>query len=68
VGVGYTVRRESEFGRMQEGLRIRRETNERTMPLRGEKREEAKIIYQSKRDLSKSGEEIELRTTQVLGL
>jgi hypothetical protein len=53
---------------MQEGLRIRRETNERTMPLRGEKREEAKIIYQSKRDLSKSGEEIELRTTQVLGL
>ncbi len=29
MGVGYTVRRESEFGRMQEGLRIRRETNER---------------------------------------
>jgi hypothetical protein len=39
------------------------------MSLRGEKRErEAKIIYQSKRDLSESGEEIELRTTQVLGL
>ena len=38
MGVGYTVRRESEFGRMQEGLRIRRETNERTMPLRGEKK------------------------------
>ena len=38
--VGYTVRRESEFGRMQEGLRIRRETNERTMPLRGKKEKE----------------------------
>ena len=33
---------------------------------RGER--EAKIIYQSKRDLSESGEEIELRTTQVWGL
>jgi hypothetical protein len=40
VGVGYTVRRESEFGRMQEGLRIRRETNERCRS--GEKKEKEK--------------------------